>query len=513
VSRPAGAPPVQPSAGRILARGLLLPAGAGAASVLGFAPFYAWPVPIVALAALFFVWRRSGSPRQAALSGLAFGLGYFLAGVSWVFVSLHEFGSMPAILAAVATFLFCAYLALFPAMAGWLVPRLAGRDPSRRLVVAAAAMTALEWLRGWLFTGFPWLTLGTSQAPGSPLAGYAPLVGAYGTSLAVACAAALAVALAESLAWSRDRIGLLAALGALFLVGGLARLAEWTQPDGEPIAIALLQGNVPQDLKWQEEMRAKTLLDYRRMIFEAKARVVVTPETALPAFLDQLPADYVESLREHARRTGKEILLGTVEREMHGGNFDYYNSVVTLTGGAMQSYRKRHLVPFGEFIPPGFHWVLAVLKIPLSDFARGAPVQPPLRAAGVAFGVAICYEDIFGEEVIDWMPEARVLVNVSNDAWFGESFAADQHLQASQMRALETGRWMVRATNTGATAAIDEKGRVVSRLPAFTAGTLVEKVTPRSGMTPYARWGNVPALVLVVAMLAFAWRRSLTRSD
>lgn len=512
MSRPAGALPAQPSAARILARGLLLPALAGVASVLGFAPFYLWPVPIASLATLFFVWRQSGSPRQAALSGFAFGLGYFLAGVSWVFVSLHEFGSMPAVLAAIATFFFCAYLALFPAFAGWLVPRLAPRDPSMRLVVAAAAMTALEWLRGWLFTGFPWLTLGTSQAPASPLAGYAPLIGAYGTSLAVACAAALAVALAASRAWARVRIGLLAALAGLFLAGGLARQAEWTQPAGAPVAIALLQGNVPQELKWQEDMRARTLLEYRRMIFETKARVVVIPETALPAFLDQLPADYVESLREHARQTGKEILLGTVERDIHGEDFEYYNSVVTLTGGAMQSYRKRHLVPFGEFIPPGFHWVLAVLKIPLSDFARGARAQPPLRAAGVAFGVAICYEDIFGEEAIDWMPAAGVLVNVSNDAWFGDSLAADQHLQASQMRALETGRWMVRSTNTGATAAIDPTGRVVSRLPPFTMGTLVEMVTPRSGMTPYARGGNLPALILVAAMLAFAWRRRAPRA-
>ena len=512
MSRPAGAPATQPSAVRVLARGLLLPAVAGAMSVLGFAPFYAWPVPIASLAALFFVWRGSGSPRQAALSGFAFGLGYFLAGVSWVFVSLHEFGSMPAILAAVATFFFCAYLALFPGIAGWLVPRIAGADPARRLLVSAAAMTALEWLRGWLFTGFPWLTVGTSQAPASPLVGYAPLMGAYGTSLAVACAAALLVALATSRAGSRRRFGLLAALGALFLVGALGRSAEWTRPDGAPIAIALLQGNVPQHLKWQEDMRAKTLLDYRRMIFEAKARVVVIPETALPAFLDQLPADYVESLREHARQAGKEILLGTVEREVHGQEFEYYNSVVTLTGGAMQSYRKRHLVPFGEFIPPGFHWVLAVLRIPMSDFARGVAGQPALRAAGIAFGIAICYEDIFGEEVADWMPEARILVNVSNDAWFGESFAADQHLQTSQMRAIETGRWMVRSTNTGATAAIDEKGRVVSRLPPFTSGTLVERVTPRSGMTPYARWGNLPALVLMAGMLAFALARRPPRA-
>ena len=501
----AGATTARGSAGRIIAAGILLPAAAGAACVFGFAPFYAWPVTIAALAALFFVWSRSGSPLQGALSGLAFGLGYFLAGVSWVFVSLHEFGSMPAVLAALATFLFCAYLALFPAAAGWLVARLA--DPSRRLMLAPAVVVLLEWLRGWLFTGFPWLNLGTSQVPGSPLAGYAPYVGAYGVSLAVAGAAALLAGLASSRAWSRARVWAAAGLVALFLVGGLARLVTWTEPAGPAVSIALLQGNVPQHLKWREDIRTRTLLAYREMIFAARARVVVIPETALPAFLDQLPPDYVESLRQHAREAGKEILLGTVEREFRGQDFDYYNSVVKLTGDKPESYRKRHLVPFGEFIPMGFRWVLAVLKIPMSDFASGPSRQPPLQAGGVAFGVAICYEDIFGEEVIDALPAAQVLVNVSNDAWFGESFAAEQHLQFSQMRALETGRWMVRSTNTGVTAAIDPSGRVAARLPWFTSGTLVHDVVPMKGMTPYARWGNAAALLLAMSIGLFALRR------
>ena len=498
------APPAATSAARILARGLAAPAAAGAACVFGFAPFQAWPVPLAGLAVLFAVWSRSGSPLQAALSGFAFGLGYFLAGVSWVFVSLHYFGSMPVVLAAVATFLFCAYLALFPALAGWLAVRLGAGSEARRLALAPAAFVLGEWLRGWLFSGFPWLTAGTSQVPSSPLAGFAPLLGAYGTSLALASCAALVVAFARSFAGSRARVGILATLAALFLAGGAARLADWSEPAGAPVTVALLQGNVAQQLKWREEVRAKTLADYRRMIFEARARVVVLPETALPAFFDQLPADYLESLREHSRQEGKDILMGTVEREFRGSDFDYYNSVARLTGAASASYRKRHLVPFGEFIPPGFKWVLAILKIPLSDFAAGAPKQPPVEAGGTSFGVAICYEDIFGEEVIDALPAAQVLLNVSNDAWFGESFAADQHLQASQMRALETGRWMVRATNTGASAAIDEKGRLVSRLPPFTVGTLVASVVPRKGSTPYSRWGNAAALALVVLVFLTA---------
>ena len=501
------ASPAATSAARIVARGLLLPAAAGAACVFGFAPFYAWPVAIVGLAVLFAVWERSGSPRQAALSGFAFGLGYFLCGVSWVFVSLHYFGSMPAVLAAIATFLFCAYLALFPAATGWLAVRFGGSSRFARLALAAAAFAATEWLRGWLFTGFPWLAIGTSQVPSSPLAGFAPMVGTYGVSLVVAAIAAMAAALAGSVAWSRARFALLGAIAAAFLAGVALRLVEWTSPAGPAVSVALLQGNVPQSLKWREEVRTKTLTDYQRMIFEAKARVVVLPETSLPAFLDQIPPEYLQTLLDHARQEGKEILMGTVEREYRGQDYDYYNSVVRLTGSTRASYRKRHLVPFGEFIPPGFKWVLAILKIPLSDFASGAAGQKPLEAGGAVFGVAICYEDMFGEEVIDALPAAQVLLNVSNDAWFGESFAADQHLQASQMRALETGRWMVRSTNTGATAAIDEKGRVVSRLPPFVAGTLVASVVPRAGSTPYSRWSDYPALALAAALAAVAVAR------
>jgi apolipoprotein N-acyltransferase len=484
---------------------LLLPLAAGAASVFGFAPFYLWPVPIAALAVLFFAWTRSATKLQAALSGFAFGLGYFLAGVSWVYVSLHDFGSMPALLAGLATFLFCAYLAIFPAAAGALLARFFA-EPRARLIAAPALFVLLEWLRGWLFTGFPWLTVGTSQVPGSPLAGFAPYVGAYGTSLAAAGAAALLAALLASDAWRHARAALAAGLAALFLVGAGARVPAWTEPAGEPVAIALLQGNVPQEIKWREDVRTKTLIDYRKMILEARGRVVVIPETALPAFLDQLPPEYLESLRAHAREAGKEILLGTVEREFRpGGDYVYYNSLVRLTGDGTPAFRKRHLVPFGEFIPPGFRFVLSVLHIPLSDFSRGAGKQAPLVAAGVPFGVAICYEDIFGEEVIDLLPEAQVLVNVSNDAWFGKSFAAQQHLQASQMRALETGRWMVRSTNPGATAAIEPHGRVVSQLEPFTTGTLVAEVVPMRGMTPYARIGNAGALLLVVALLGAAY--------
>jgi apolipoprotein N-acyltransferase len=258
---------------------------------------------------------------------------------------------------------------LFPAATGWIALRWGGERPGVVLALAAAAWVLLEWLRGWLFSGFPWLTVGTSQIPSSPLPGFAPLSGAYGTSLAVALGAALLAALFESFALSRARYRLLAAVAVLFVAGGLARTVTWSMPSGPPITVALLQGNIPQQLKWLEETRAKTLAEYRRMVLDANAQVIVLPETALPAFLDELPPAYVEGMREHARRSGADILMGTVERDFRERGYDYYNSVVSLTTQGQKSYRKRHLVPFGEYIPPGFKWILQVLHIPLSDFA------------------------------------------------------------------------------------------------------------------------------------------------
>ena len=488
---------------RTLALGVFMPAAAGALCVLGFAPFGFWPLPIAALAALFLAWTRATSPLQAALSGYAFGITFFLVGVSWVYVSLHDFGEMPAALAALATFLFCAFLALLPALAGWITVRFARDELAARLWLAPAAFTVCEWIRGWIFTGFPWINVGTSQVSESPLIGYAPILGVYGVTLATAAAAALVIAFAASYAMTRARVLVAGGLIALFAVGGIARLIAWTHPDGPAVTVALLQGNIPQEIKWRDETRAATLERYRRMILDAKAKVVVLPETALPDFWDQLPADYIAALRDYARQSGTDLLVGTVERERHDGVRDYYNSMVRVGEGGFAAYRKRHLVPFGEFTPMGFHWVLAVLKIPMSDFTRVAKVEPPLAAGGMKFAVAICYEDMFGEEMIDFLPAAQVLLNASNMAWFGDSLAPEQHLQASRMRALETGRWMVRATNTGVTAAIDEKGRVVSRLANFTQGTVVANVVPRAGMTPYAWWGNYAVLVLA-AIVAWA---------
>ncbi len=475
----------------------------GAATVLGFAPAAIAPLPFLSAAGLLWLWQGAATPRRAAALGFAFGLGLFLAGVSWVYISLHDYGAMPAALAAVATLLFCAFLALYPALVGYAQARFAGPVALKQLLLIPALWVLTEWLRGWIFTGFPWLTFGYSQAA-SPLRGYAPVAGVFGLSWLVWLCAALLLALAR-------RQGRGAALAALALVLGLGYgldRIEWTQPQGAPISVSLLQGNIAQDLKWDAGRFASTVQQYRRMTARSAARLTILPETAIPRFLDLLDPELVQALAASARSHGGDLIVGVPLRDGPGR---YYNSAISLGASPVQRYDKTHLVPFGEFIPPGFGWVPSVLKIPLSDFSRGGVAQAPLALAGQKIAVDICYEDAFGEEIIRALPEATLLVNVSNVAWFGDSLAPHQHLQISQMRALETGRFMLRATNTGMTAIIDHHGDVAAVLPAFTEGALSGSAQGRSGATPYVRLGNAPLVLLALlacALFALRYRKS-----
>ena len=259
--------------------------------------------------------------------------------------------------------------------------------------------------------------------------------------------------------------------------------------------MSLLQGNIAQDLKWDATRFDATVQLYQRMIEGSTARLTILPETAIPRFLDQLDPELVRALARSARGRGGDLLIGLPMRDASGR---YYNSVLSLGASPVQRYDKIHLVPFGEFIPPGFGWVPSVLKIPLTDFSRGSVAQAPFALAGQKIAVNICYEDAFGEEIIRVLPEATLLVNVTNVAWFGDSLAPYQQLQMAQMRALETGRVMLRATNTGVTAIIDYRGNIAAVLPPFTQGTLNGSVQGRSGATPYVRWGNAPLVLLAL---------------
>ncbi|ADE10707.1 apolipoprotein N-acyltransferase [Sideroxydans lithotrophicus] len=494
---------------RIVASPCLQAFLAGAVAVFGFAPFDIFPLPILALAVLFRLWSRTERPAQAAWLGFAFGMGLFCVGIHWIYVALHTYGYMHPVLAAIATALFAAVNAALPAFAGYVQCRFKASSNLRMLLLMPAIWTLAEWLRGLLFTGFPWLTMGYAQVPNSPLAGYAPLLGVYGVSLIVAASAALLLFLWNQ-RWSKQGKIALAVVLVLWASGAALRTIEWTQATGAPLKVSLLQGNIAQDTKFSEDALVGTMETYRRLAQSSDARLTVMPETALPLLRSNVPESYQTLLSDHARQNGGDILIGVFEKE--DGN--YYNSVYSLGSAESQHYRKDHLVPFGEFIPlrSVLGWFINdVLDIPMGDLASGGAHQAPLNVAGQKVAVDICYEDAFGEEIIRALPQATLLTNVTNDAWYGDSHAAMQHAQLSQMRALETGRMMLRATNTGVTAVIGADGRIQAMLPQHEEGVLTAQVQGYVGSTPYAVWGNGGMLALIGLMLGFVWKQGRRR--
>ena len=497
--------------GRWLGRGLA--AFAGGATVFAFEPFGIASLPIVTLAVLFGLWQVTERARDAAWLGFAFGAGLFGVGVSWVYIALETYGGMPAVLAAIGTAGFVAYLALYPALAGWLAVWLTKPDRFARLAVCAALFVVAEWLRGYLLTGFPWLAVGYSQMPESPLAGFAPIGGVWLVSLALALVAALLVHVVFALEARRLRRVVACVAGALAIAaaGAALRGIEWTTPTGAPLAVSLVQGNVPQHLKFDPAFRDRTFELYGALAESARGRLIVLPESTFPMMADEVPDEVVNRFLRIARARDGRLLFGVfIAEPMREGDSEprIYNSVVSIGDGMrIGSYRKQHLVPFGETIPakPLVGWVMRnLLSIPIGDQARGPPGQPPFPVGDERIAVNICYEDAFGDELRDEARAATLLVNVTNDAWYGRSIAARQHNQIAAMRALELGRPMLRSTNTGITSAIGHDGRVFAELPWFTRGVLEVSLAGRTGETPYLRFGDAVPLVVATVMLAIA---------
>jgi apolipoprotein N-acyltransferase len=476
---------------------------AGAAMVLGFAPFEFLPAALVALAVLVHLWVTARHARAAAWDGFLFGMGMFLGGVSWVYISLHRFGAMPAPLAAIATLGFCVVLSAYPALAGYVQARIRARPATRAALLIPACWVLAEWLRATLFSGFPWLSLG-SAAPGTPLAGFSPIAGVYGASLV----AALGAGLLWCVALGQARWRAATAFAVLGVAGAAASGIEWTTPAGPPVTAGILQGNVPQDLKFDPQRYARTLDTYARLAEESRARLIVLPETAVPRMLDSVDPAYLARLEAAAKRNGGDLLLGIPVRTSPGV---YYNAALSLGESPRQLYYKSHLVPFGEFVPPGFGWIVRILDIPLGDFARGPAAPQPLAIAGQKVAVNICYEDAYGGELLRQLPAATLLANLSNVAWFGDSLAPAQHLQIARARALETGRMHLTATNTGITAAIGRDGRVLARLAQFSEGQLEVEVQGYAGATPYVRFGDWPPLAACALLLVVVARRGRSR--
>lgn len=482
---------------------------AGALLPLAFAPVSLFSLAILSPAVLFLLWSRA-SPRRAAWLGFLFGAGEFGVGVSWVYVAIHDFGYTGVPLAVLLTLLFVATLALYPALAGYVSAYLSRRfklqTVGRLLILFPAVWTFTEWFRGWFLTGFPWLSLGYSQID-SPLAGWAPLLGVYGISLVCALSAG---ALACVVLRGRRAVWVGLFVGLLWLVGGLAEKIEWTRPAGDPIRVSLVQGNLPQITKWDPEAIENRLTHYAELTKEqmGKVDVVVWPENALTLFYHELKDNYLEGLEQAAKAAGTDVLLGLPVLAEDGNR--YYTSLMTL-GASHGFYHKRHLVPFGEYVPLEslLRGAIAFFDLPMSGFIPGPADQPLLSVAGYKAALSVCYEDAFGESVIRSLPEAALLINGSNNAWYGDSFAPHQHLQISRMRAVETGRPLLRATTNGISAIVDPKGRISARSAQFQTYVLQGEVRPMAGSTPYVRLGNSAVLLLLALMIGIAWGRNL----
>ena len=472
---------------------------AGALHACSFAP---WNLPwlqVLALAALFALFARSTSAKAAALLGFAFGIGWFGVGISWVYISMHVYGLMPVVLAGAATVAFCAYLAVYPALALGIAHKLFARTEMRLALGLPALWMISEWLRGTVFTGFPWVASGYAHTDG-PLAGWAPTLGMYGVTL---MAALLAGAL-SGLTLPQRRHGWVAAAFVIVIGGGwLGRTQSWTAPVGAPISVRLVQANAPQNLKFEPDGIARAFTAHLSLMQGQRVDLVAMPESIFPVPMPLVPSSYLQAFRDFAQQHKTAVVYGVFLEEPRG---HYFNSAVGYApeDAHLRRYSKRHLVPFGEFIPPGFRWFVDLMKMPIGDQQRGATAQP-LALAGQQIAVNICYEDLFGAEVIDaWHTGGlapTLMLNISNLAWFNDSLALPQHLQISRMRVLETQHPMLRATNTGATAIIDARGQVAAQLPYLTVGALNGEVQGHQGTTPFIRYGNWPALLLAGLLL------------
>lgn len=496
--------------------GNLLALAAGALTPLAQAPFDIWPLALLSIA-LFYLGLRELAPRAALWRGWCYGFGLFAAGTSWVYVSIHDYGAASVPLAALLTFGFVAGLGLLFALHGWLWSRWLRRNgaPLADALAFAALWLAMEAFRGWFLTGFPWLYAGYSQLDG-PLAGLAPLGGVWLLSLVLALTAALLSNLPR-LFLHKPTL----AAAALLLLGpwalGLTLAGKaWTEPAGAPLKVAAVQGNVQQNLKWDPEQLSAQLGLYRDLTLNetAGADLIVWPETAIP-ILKEYADEYLAGLDRYSHQRNLALITGVPVRQPNErGEQRYYNGI-TVAGLGEGDYLKQKLVPFGEYVPLQelLRGLIAFFDLPMSDFARGPAGQPPLKALGYRIAPYICYEVVYPEFAAALAAESEILLTISNDAWFGTSIGPLQHLQMAQMRALEAGRWMIRATNNGITVLIDPQGRISERVPQFEEVVLRGEVIPMQGLTPYLRWRAWPLVLLCSLLLAWALlRRRAERS-
>ncbi|RRJ83578.1 apolipoprotein N-acyltransferase [Aestuariirhabdus litorea] len=485
-------------------RAQTLALASGALAVGGFSPLDLWPLPLLS-SALLYLLLYPLSPRQALWRGTAYGLGLFGAGTSWVYVSIHQFGAASVPLASVLTLLFCLGMALlFIAPFAWCYARLRQHCAAQRIALLGFVVlwVLAEWSRSWLFTGFPWLLWGYALLD-TPVSGWAPVSGVYGLSALLVAGGAL---LGE---WIRQRtpsrVLIVGSLGWGALVGGgvLLGLHPWSQPSAPALKVALIQPAIPQQMKWNQAFLDNTLRRLEALTADHwDADLVVWPENAIPALQHRMQP-YLEQLSSHARSTQTSLVTGIpIYRQLEGGQAAFYNGITSL-GQGEGDYLKQQLVPFGEYVPLQslLRGLIAFFDLPMSDFARGPADQPLLRAGAYQLAPLICYEVVYPDLVAGMGAKADLLLTISNDTWFGASIGPHQHLQMARMRALENGRYLIRATNDGVTAVVDPQGALLAELPQFEPGALRASVFPMTGNTPFSTTGSWPLLVLLLLSL------------
>ena len=475
----------------------------GFPAFLAFAPFEFRLLLWLSLALFFWLNLRAMPSRQRMRLAWCYGIGLFAGGVHWIYVSIHFFGGANSLIAAVMVCLFVLMVALTLMLFGWLVALFPYQLRSvRLLLVFPAAWTLTEWFRSWFLTGFPWLLVGNAQID-SPLASMAPVLGVLGVGwfMATACDALVLLVLGRL----RER---LLALGALVLVAGFSfglGQVTWVRPAGEPLRVAMVQGNIAQQDKWVPEYRTAHIQKYIDLMqpYIMNSDLVIWPETAVPGYYHELNDELFSPLQALFARTGSDLLTGVfyVDPDTRG----VYNAMLKV-GAEMDVYGKRHLVPFSEYIPllKYLRWMERFVILPYDNVTpwTGGTV---MELAGQPMRLSVCYEDAYGSEMTDGLPEATMLVNVSNDGWFSGSIQPRQHAEIARMRALEAGRYLLRATNNGVSAVIDPRGQVVATVPQYQEAVLQAEARPMQGITPFVRWGNWLLIPLLFLLLSVIW--------
>lgn len=492
---------------RLLTNSYLLALISGAIIPLSLAPFNIWPLSILGVA-LFVAALQPLTPKQSLFAGWLFGVGLFGVGTSWVYVSIHTYGAASAPLATGLTMLFVAGLALFFMLTSYLYVKFLKPRALGLLVGFPALWVLNEWLRTWFLTGFPWIFLGYAHEE-TWLSGWAPVVGVYGLSLITAFSGVV-IYLCVRLS-IRVRIILSTILLIPWLLGLLLQPINWTKRNGDALTVSLVQANIAQEMKWNPDHMAEALIKYQKLSGKYwQSDIIVWPEAAIPFWKDQVDV-FLENLDEFTKKNNATMISGIPVREKVSEGGRYYNSVLAVGEGS-GLYHKERLVPFGEYVPleSMLRGLIGFFDLPMSNFAPGTNTSPYLTSKGVIkIAPFICYEIVYPDFVNATLPRADILLTISNDTWFGSSFGPFQHLQIAQMRALENGRYLLRATNNGISAIINEKGRLVKTSEQFKEEVLTGEIYVMQGNTPFGKTGSTPILVLsaMLVLLAFFFKR------